>query len=263
MLTFDKLRAIFERGKKPYWTLYKGNGKGQQIGTNCLLTDDKPTLESAWDDLESLVSNYGDGVYSLECRTNPTASRGNDLHVFMVGNVEEKVNRVAGGSFQNPAIGFFQGLDARYFMERISGAEQSTNSLQLQLLQKEFEIQSLRRELKDKKEKVTTADRVFGFLEKNPQVIDRLFDGQAPAAVGVLKGSNPIPETSENRAENADEDEYEYEPGRIDLNALSEAAVRIQTALPGRHVNDVLDGLAEWIESNPKQADSYLNMMFK
>ena len=260
MLTFDKLQSIFERGRKPYWVLYKGNSKGTQIGSNCTTTDEKPSLDDAWADLSEILNNYGDGVYTLECRTSPQTSRGNDLHTFMVGNVEEKqIGRASNTAFNHPAIGFFQGLDAKFFMDQINGANTNMQTLQIELLKKDMEIQNLKRDLKEKRDKVTPADRIFGILEKNPQIIDKVLSGNATAAVGLLKADQPIPASD---VEDDSEDDGEgYEPGRIDLNAIVEAAARIQKALPSAHVNDVFDGLATWVEKDPQTAANYLKMM--
>lgn len=265
MLTFEKLNAIFERGKKPYWVLYKGQSKGQQIGSNCLITtDEKPTISESFADLSEVVENYGDGIYTVECRTNPQTSRGNDIHTFMFGNVEEKPNRVSGATqVAHPASGFFSGLDARYFMDQISGATSEKQNLQFQLFQKELEIERLRRELKDKGSKVTPADRVFGLLEKNPAIIANLLNTPAPAAVGTLRAEKPIPEAADNRPEENDSDVEPYEAGKLDFNSMVEVAMRIQKAIPGTHVNDLLDGLADWIEDNPAQAQQYLSMLLK
>lgn len=263
MLTVDKMQAIFERGKKPYWVLYKGAGRGVQIGTNCLDGDEKPTIETAWDELEFLLGNYADGVYTLECRSHPKASRGNDQHTFMIGTAEDKPARVAGngGNVQHPAVGFFHGLDAKYFMDQISGSNNTVQALQIDNLKKEMEIQNLKRELKEKRDQPTPADRIFGLLEKNPTIIEKVLGGGAPAAVGLLKAERPIPEPLDIDADENEEDEYPYEAGKIDLNSLFEAAARIQKALPGQHVNDVLDGLANWIEDNPETATQYLKLM--
>lgn len=263
MLSYDKLQTIFERGKKPYWALYRGQNKGQQIGTNCLLKqEDNPTLETAWQDLEELITAYGDGVYTLECRTNPASSRGNDLHTFLVGTAEPQQGRVSGMSnATHPAAGFFQGLDARYFMEQINGANSSAQSLQIQLIQKQFEIENLKRELKEKREKITPADRVIGIFENNPKILDRILGGDGRAAIGTLSSSQPIHEAAENRTEENATDEDTYTPGKIDFNALVEDAMRIQAALPGQHVNEVIENLATWIETNPTQAENYLKML--
>ena len=206
-------------------------------------------------------TRYGDGIYTLECRTHPQTSRGNDQHTFMVGNVEERQpGRVAGVAQVNPAVGFFQGMDARYFMDQISGATTEKQNMQMELFRKELEIDRLKRELKDKGMKVTPADRIFGLLEKNPKIIEGILSGNG-VAVGLLKADKPIPETPENGVDDSEEYEDAYTPGKLDMNALVECAMRIQTAMPDVHVNETLDGLADWIETNPTQAREYLKML--
>lgn len=264
MLTYDKLQQVFERARKPYWTLYKGGSKGVQIGTNSTISnsDEKPTISDAWDDLNAILESYGDGIYTLECKSSPTASRGHDLHTFMVGNVSEEPRRSGTSRMEavNPAIGFFQGLDARYFMDQISGANMNAQQLQLEVLKKEMEIQNLKRDLREKKETVSTADRIFGVIEKNPALIERVLGAGTAANIGVLKSEKPIPDTTEDVDEENDEPEA-YEPGKLDLNALADCAMRIQKAIPDQHVNDVLYDLTEWIEDNPETAANYLKIM--
>lgn len=126
------------------------------------------------------------------------------------------------------------------------------------LLRKEMELEALKREMKEKTTQQDTGDKIMGFLEKNPRIVDRAFDvlTGTPAAVGRLKSDNPIPQNEED-----EEDEYEYESGKIDLNALFESAHRIQCKIPDLHVNDILDRLAMFVEQNPDQARNLINML--
>lgn len=254
MLTFDNFKQIFERAGKPYWVLHKGTTKGTQIGSNTSL-DETVGVEDGLAALEEIVSVYGDGVYTVECRTHPKANRGTDTHTFLIGDAQA-AKPASVGSFQHPMAGFFQGLDARYFMEQISGAKTSENQLQIELLRKQFEVEDLRRQLKERQEG-GIGERAIGLLEKNPGILDRLLGGAAPA-IGTLGTSLTIPTAPISEEE---EEEYGYEPGKLDFNALVESAMRIQKAIPGRHVNEVIDGLADWVEKNPKAAEQYLTML--
>jgi hypothetical protein len=271
MITFDKFENIFMRANKPWWVLYKGANKGQQIGSNfsgaLRETDavEAPTIDSSFNELSQLLSDYGDGVYTVEMRSHPKASRGNDMHQVAVGEAPtSRRDAVSGIGNNNPAVGFFQGLDGRYFMDQISGKTNALQEAQLALLKKEMEVQDLKRQLKEKVQGGDLGDRVFGLLEKQPQILDRLLGSSAPAAVGLLRAEKPIPaqnKSAENGTEYGDEDGESYTPGKLDLNDLVEDAMRIQRAIPGMHINDVFAGLADYVEKDPATAESYLKMI--
>jgi len=272
MISFDKFGNIFLRANKPWWVLYKGANKGQQIGSNfsgALRENDlveTPLIDSSLNDLTQLIEDYGDGIYTIELRSHPKASRGNDIHQVMVGDVQtgKRDASAVSGIGNNPAVGFFAGLDGRYFMDQIAGKTTALQDTQLALLKKEMEVQDLKRQLKESAQGSDLGDKVFGLLEKQPQILERLLGGAAPAAVGLLRADKPIPaqnESAENRVEN-DEEEYEpYTPGRLDFNDLVDDAMRIQRAIPALHINDVMADLADFVEKDPQTAANYFQMM--
>lgn len=271
MLSFDNLETIFNDAGKPCWTLYKGPTKGQQIGSYYPDVEDAtPDMADSWTRLANLIEKYGDGIYTLECKSRRTTSKGNDQHTFLRGEMPGKVADKVGNFTPpaHPAASFFNGLDARYFMEQSNTLQQQLFALQMQLMQKEMELQRVRMEAKTKKEVITGTDRIMGLLEKNPQIINNalgVLAGQ-PVAIGTLKAQQPIPTAAPvgNFADEEDDDQGEgqdYTPGSIDLNALFLAAQQIQTALPDLHVNEILDRLADFCEANPEQARQALNMM--
>ena len=258
MLTFDNFKQIFHRAKKTQWILYKGNGKGQQIGSN--LSDEAIDADESLSELEDIVSRYGDGVYTVECRSNRTASRGNDMHTFMYGDGDPKT--IAKGSTAqpaaHPAASFFAGLDAKYFMEQSAALNTQVMKLQMELMRKEMEVAELKRDLKET-EKGDDGNSIAGFVNKNPMLVNRIIDVFAgnvtptTTRVGVLKT---------DAAEVPPEDEDEgYEPGKIDVNALIECAQINQKAIPDMHPNEVFDKLADWVEANPAQAANMLKMI--
>jgi hypothetical protein len=88
-----------------------------------------------------------------------------------------------------------------------------------------------------------------------------------------LKSDQPIPaphtqSTPVAQANDVDDDEIEddseveeYEDGKLDINALVDAAYRIRAALPGHHPNEVFDMIADFAEDKPDQAVQLLNML--
>ena len=271
MLTFGNFESIFTKAGKPCWTLYKGASKGSQIGSYYPdQGEGEPDMAGSWTRLKELVETYGDGVYTVECKSSRNTSKGNDQHTFMLGEVAGKVPAQVGNFTPpaHPAASFFNGLDAKYFMEQSSALQQQLFAIQMQLMQKEMELQRIKWEAKTKKEVVTGTDRIMGLLEKNPQIINNalgVLAGQ-PVAIGTLKAQEPIPPISApvNQRDDEDDDEeddnYEY-PTTIDLNLLFIAAQRIQNAIPEIPVNQLLDRLANFCEKNPDQARQALNMM--
>ena len=187
MLTFDNFKEIFHRAKKTQWILYKGASKGQQIGSN--LSDSEIDPNESLTELEDIVSRYGDGVYTVECRSSRSASRGNDMHTFMFGDGDPKsVGKTVAGA-THPASSFFSGLDAKYFMDQQAALNNSVMKLQLDLMRKEMEIAELKRDLKDANT-VDDGHSIAGFLNKNPLVVTRLIDtfsGCIPAAGWCFK----------------------------------------------------------------------------
>lgn len=267
MLAYGNFEQVFKRMNKPFWVLYKGATKGQQIGSNFSSREDgepvgKPDTEDSFTALNELVSIYGEGTYTIECRSHPKASRGNDTHQFFIG--EQSANRSSNtvtATNQNPAVGFFQGLDGRYFLDQISGKTTELQAAQLALLRKEMEVENLKRQLKEKQENTGLPDKIFGLLEKQPGILERILGGNQTTAIGTLKSDKPISEARENRVDSDEEFEEYYTPGKLDINALVDAAMAIQKALPHRHVNDIFDGLADMVEQNPEQAEGYLKML--
>jgi hypothetical protein len=259
MLTFDNFKNLFHRAKKTQWILYKGASKGQQIGS--MLSEGEIDVEESLSELQDIVTSYGDGVYTVECRSSRAASRGNDIHTFMYGDAAP-VTQVSGKGTAaapvHPAASFFSGLDAKYFMDQTNDVRNQLQQAQMKLLQKEMEIINLKRDLKESEKEPDAG--IGSFLSKNPQIVERaigfLSGDQPRAAVGTLKATKPI--TIED---NEVDEEYEYEPGKIDLNALFEAAMRLQAALPDIHPNDVFDKIAEYAETNPAQAKNLLSMI--
>jgi hypothetical protein len=268
MLTFANLETIFTNAGKPCWTLYKGASKGNQIGSYYPESGDgDPNMLDSWARLKDLVETYGDGIFTVECKSSRTTSKGNDQHTFMLGEVQgksEKVGSVAAPA--HPASSFFQGLDAKFFMNQTFDAQNRIQELQLQLLRKEMELERVKMTAKAKVPEVSGTDRFLNILEKNPALLEKgigLLSGQ-PVAIGTLKAQQPIPAAAPvgNFDEDDDQGEdYDYTPGRIDLNALFLSAQQIQKALPELHINTILDQLADFCEAQPDQARAALNMM--
>lgn len=269
MLTFANFESIFTKAAKPCWTLYKGASKGTQIGSFYPdVEEGDPDMTDSLVRLKELVETYGDGVYTVECKSRRTTSKGNDLHTFLHGEMPGKVADKVGNVIQtaHPAASFFSGLDGRYFMDQIATLQREVQALQMQLWQKDMEIQRVKWESKTKKEVVSGTDRFMSILEANPALLEKgigLLSGQ-PVAIGTLKATKPIPPAAPV-GQVADEDDegedFEYAPGNIDLNAMVLSAGIIQKSLPEQHVNDLLDRLADFIEANPDQARNLLNMM--
>lgn len=257
MLTYEGLKAIFGRAKKTQWILYKGQSKGTQIGS--YISDEEISVEDSLAELEQIMSAYGAGVYTIECRAGKTHSKGNDLHTFTFGDINVGAVTKSGVTLpvSTSETKFFQGLDARYFMDQQLTLQQQVMNLQLEVMKKEMAITELKRDLKDA-EKEPDDNGIIGFIGKNPalvgKIIDRVLPGAPAAAIGVLKSEQatvPTPET----------DDEGYETDRLDLNALADAADRIQTAIPDIPVNTILDKLAAYCEVNPQQARNLLTMI--
>lgn len=271
MLSFANFETIFTKASKPCWTLYKGASKGTQIGSFYPEVEDgEPDMTDSLQRLKELVETYGDGVYTVECKSRRTTSKGNDLHTFMLGEVQGKASDKVGNVAApvHPASSFFQGLDAKFFMNQAFDAQSRVQELQLQLLRKEMELERVKMTAKAKVPEVSGTDRFLSILEKNPALLEKgigLLSGQ-PVAIGTLKAHQPIPAAAPvgNYAEGDDDDqdeEYDYTPGSIDLNALFLAAQQIQKALPELHINTILDQLADFCDAQPDQARAALNMM--
>lgn len=272
MLTFANFESIFTKAGKPCWTLYKGASKGNQIGSYYPESGDgDPNMGDSWTRLKDLVETYGDGIYTVECKSSRTTSKGNDQHTFMLGEVAGKVAEKVGNVAApvHPASSFFQGLDAKFFMNQAFDAQSKVQELQLQLLRKEMELERVKMTAKTKVPEVSGTDRFLSILEKNPALLEKgigLLSGQ-PVAIGTLKAQQPIPAAAPvgNYAEEGDDDdqdeEYDYTPGSIDLNALFLSAQQIQKALPEMHINTIMDQLADFCEAQPDQARAALQMM--
>lgn len=262
MISFNNFEQVFLKAKKPYWVLYKGTSKGsQQIGSNLQEDDSEGKLDmsDSLHSLRELIELYGDGTYTVECRPNPRASRGNDTHTFFVGEPSKSAS-VQAARQDHPISGFFAGLDGKYFLDQIGALRDEHQRAQIALLRKEMEIAELKRQLKEDNQP-GIGEKILGIVEKNPALLDRVFGGSAPTAIGHLKAKKGQNEVPENRAEENDEEEYAYEPGKLDFNALVESAMRIQQLLPDMHVNEVFDALADFLEDNPDQAKGYLKML--
>lgn len=257
MLTYDGLKTIFGRAKKTQWILYRGQSKGQQIGS--YISDEEISLEDSLAELDHVMGAYGPGVYTIECRAGKTHSKGNDLHTFTYGNPE--VPSVIGkATASTTEQKFFGGLDARYFMDNQAALQQQVMQLQMEVMRKEMQIENLKRDLKDA-EKPEEESAIGAFVKRNPTVVTNLINRLLPAqqpAVGTLKTNQPIPPQPDGEE---DEGGATYESGRLDLNGLADAAERIQEAIPSMHVNEVLDKLADYCEANPDQAINLLKMI--
>lgn len=258
MLTFENFQSIFKRAEaKPYWVLYKGQGKGVQIGSN-LQHDGRPDIDEALADLTGVIELYGDGVYTVEQRYNPTATRGTDLHVFIRGEASAPA-KVAGTQavVSHPMSSFFHGLDARYFIDQSNRYQSDLHAAQLENMRLLMQIESLKRERKEKVPVPGIGERIIGVMENNPGIIERLLGAGATTAIGTLKAQKPIPA---NPNQPDEDDEEDLPIGQIDLNALVDAANRIQQHIDS-HVNDLLYRLADFIEKNPAQAKNLLSML--
>lgn len=261
MLTFDNFKQIFEKASsRPYFVIYHGSSKGRRVGNN--FDAETPDIKTSLAELSEIVELYGPGVYTVEQKKTPTASQG-DIHVFRYGDAEEPANvgrSVQPAQAQSPGA-FFNGLDARFFLNQTFQYQSELANAQMALLKKEMEMEMLKREMKEKDTHQDTGDKIMGFFEKNPRVVDRVFDvltgTPATASVGRLKSETPIPQDDED----GDDDDFVYENGRIDLNSLFDAAHRIQCKIPDLHVNEILDRLASFVEANTDQARNLINML--
>jgi hypothetical protein len=259
MLTFENFKTVFSKAaSRPYWTAYQGSTKGKRIGNN-FDQGEAPDIQASLADLVEVVELYGEGVYTVEQKKTPTASQG-DVHTFAYGEVTAAVGRAAlPAPAQQQPQGFFSGLDAKYFLTQTFHYQGELQKAQMDLLRAQWEMERVKREAQEREADVSTGERIMGFLEKNPRIVDRAFDtllGQPAASVGRLKSADPIP-----GGPDAGEEGEEYEKGKIDLNALFDAAYRIQAKMPDQHVNDILDRLAAFVEDNPGQAANLINML--
>ena len=264
MLTFDNFKAIFVKAAgRPYWTVYLGSTKGKRIGNN-FDQGEAPDIQTSLTELVEVVELYGEGIYTVEQKRTPTASQG-DVHTFSYGEVKDTaVGRAVQPAAAQPQS-FFSGLDAKYFLTQTFHYQSELQKAQMDLLRAQWEVDRVKREAQERETDVSPGDRIMGFLEKNPRLIDRAFDAltgsQPTASVGRLRSQKPIPDPHQPADTDSDGDEDGYETGKIDLNALLDAAYRIQAKIPGQHVNDVLDRLADFAEEKPDQAIYLINML--
>ena len=275
MLTFDNFKQVFTKAKKPFWILYKGTGTTNQIASRLDDEGEDTNILASLERLEEVILLYGDGVYTVSCRSSKTASRGNDTHTFLFGEAPSKTT-VSGTSAPapaaHPASSFFSGLDARYFLEQSASLQNQLNAAQMEILKKEMQLQMLKQEAKAEAEK--DKGSIAGFLEKNPSIVRDLIgmvSGAQPSRVGVLRTDQPIPNPvqpignpvaieADSDDDNDDEGE-DYEPGKVDFNALFDCAVRLQRAIPNMHVNELLDRLTEFAEDKPDQVQFLLTQL--
>ncbi len=272
MLTFDNFEAIFTKSDKPIWRLYKGQTKSQQIGSS---EKEYTNIADSLNDLREIVTLYGQGIYTVELRKSDTASRGNDIHTFVFGdpNTVGATKGTATAQPAHPAASFFQGLDARYFMDMANSNQQRLVEMQMQNMRLEMELRYERMNKKNKEEKLTGFDRLAGVIEKNPAIIERTFDllsGQ-PAALGTLKAEKPIPPNKKKEApagnpdddmDEEEDDDEGYTPGVMSLDAAYRSLTVISKALPkDKHINDVLDNLALLAQDNPEMFLYALNKL--
>ena len=242
--------------------------------------EDGDDIRESVSELDFVMSSYGDGIYTLECRSHKNAARGSDTHTFVSGDVKQDSGRNANTTATAaPSVqvgAFYGGLDAKYFMEKNEALAKEVQRLEREVFKREMEMINLRRDLKDT-EKVS-GPSIGSFLEKNPTLVSEMIGilggaaKPAPRAnVGVLKSHQPIPSTpppvaeiegdNNETEEDAESEAYEYEDGKLDINALVDAAYRIRTALPGFHPNEVFDMIADFAEDKPDQAVQLINML--
>lgn len=266
MLTYENFRGLFKGGKKYNFILYKGSGKTQQIGSH--LPEGEADFDEAMAVIDQIITAYGDGVYTVECRSSKLASRGNDTHTFMSGDggSDAKAKQAVAGAPAHPAASFFSGLDAKYFLDQANNQQSTILKLQMEILKKEMEIKLLEMKSKEEKRRLESEQGggIAGFIKDNPVIVNRVLDvlQGKPAAIGTLTAhpsTVPAPPVDDNdNDEEDDDDEVEYAPGTLDLNDLYAAAVRVSKALPSMHPNEVFNKIAAFAEKSPQQAAQYL-----
>lgn len=267
MLTWDKFQSVWDASRRPYWWLYQGRGKGNLIGSN----SENENLVESWDALSELVETYGEGVYTVELRTSPNASRGNPVHTFQFGDDAVVVGSVNRTAMPRPAsdTGFMKGVDAQFLltMQRESDARQ--RKLELENLELKMRNERMKEEMNDDRQP-DAVGRVFSLLEKNPAVLDRiagLLSGGPAArpAVGVLKADKPIPkhppqqkDIEDEGPEDLDDDDDEV---FFSIDRAVNACSRLIRALPDYDVNDLLDKLADIAENDPGKLETAIKFL--
>lgn len=247
MLQFENFQKIYDKSARAYWWLYKGRQKSDTglIASNTAIEN----MDESWAMLAETIELYGDGVYTVLLRTTPTSAGGQTTHLVQYGSGD--ASGVPRSVPQQPAAGVYGGLDTKgmsvqWWLERDMQMRTDLQNQQFKNFQLQMEIERLKREAQEDTQP-DTLGRILGVVERNPAVLNHLgisgLFGQQPAAVGVLRHTEPI--------EGLDKESQDDDQGGIDLNIVVSSVYRLQTALPDVSIEDLLEQLAETAETNP------------
>ena len=206
MKTFDDIEKIFFREKLYYWSLRNSKGKGISRTSNevIALVDEKARLQKAFEELEDVINDEEDGVYTIAIMPHQQGGKSKLEYQFRIGEVEEQPRRSRdnggnNGNARTAGIGNLNSIGGFEFiaglMDRGRGEvdrlrDENTN-LKMELLEKKFKIGTLESEAAAGSGTETWSDVIKGIAKEYfPDILDRFapeIDTERPSVIATLR----------------------------------------------------------------------------
>lgn len=220
----------FRNAEKPFWTVWTGFSKdNKDVAMRNNSIDD---IDKSWELLNDLITSKteGGGRITIFLSDKQSSSYGYTEYLEIPGNTNSGISGVGNNQ------GFIGGVDA-YINDKIA------------LYDKDRQIEDLRAQLQEKQEGSIWTKTLNKVFEEAP--ISELLLALMHKFIG------PVPNAPINGAPRIQDDLQEQELGEEDQERIRQALMRISVHFP--NLADAIEKLADFVESNPAMAKSFLN----
>jgi hypothetical protein len=254
--TIEHLGNFYKIEDKPYWVIYRGHNKTQDIVSSNTTVSDK---DLSWQKINDVMFFQPDGVYFIVLKSSPNSSGNNPTFSFTKGAYQAPASGIGGmaqmgGSMynQNPHL---YGIGSPVYLE-IDKKNNEIKKLELENLSLRNEIQLLKIEYKSK-EKVSGIDKLFANEFLVGKVLDIFGNQQAAGVAAIVQGSGGQPVNLSDMNEKQEKELSNQEIAVMYFERLQ----RIENAMPDLDLLETMEKLAILAETNPAKLKLALSFL--
>lgn len=272
MKSAEELESWFLRhADYKYWVVYEGTkGRGRRKGY--VKANVKDITEAYNDFLDFVETDLSDGEYTVCLRTNDKAVKTEVMEPFIVGegtttnsrNSEKRESAGIGNLGSINGLQFIAGLMTQQNPE-INRLRDENTRLQLELLEKKFEIKNLEKEVEVAgiNTNESWSDIIKGVVKDYfPDMLERFAPERAETAAHVqsLRGKKPVPRQnidsdseseSSNEAENSESEPKQPQDKQAYAQRLGKVLQQTATEFSTKDPVLVIEIVLEMLQKSP------------
>ncbi len=250
VLQRDRLPEYYLSENKPCWKVFKGRVAG---GTPMKSSMTDKGVKQGLEGLELFLDMFDSGQFTITLHTGQSSKAVSQITVDL-----------GGSSSSGPVLKSETSFDQMLKMFQLVQM-QSTNQMGQvrEMMEQQFENRRLRRELEEGEPMSVKDAALMQVIEGIGPAIKGIFGPKLPtnqAQLGTLGQSDD----QDTQAGSITQKGAAPAPGSgISVDAILIDLQRIQKAIPEVHINVLVRGFAEWIESDPETAKGMLHQLLQ